>query len=663
MSTMVRVFRPIAVCCLALSLLGCPTLRNAIVLSAEDLEFDIEDLPLSIDVWNGDTGLPVMAVTVTPDVPWLVVNPLSLVSAAPSGATLDRKPVTIQVTRALIGLGTSVGHVVFAGDGLQSKTLTVRATRTEDAIRVSRSTLNFDLDTDPQSISVWNGITDLPSITVDVVPTVSWLTVTPTRVSSLAPSGGTEDRRQLTVTVDRTGLAIGPHVGALTFSGVGLLTKEVGVTVVQQDGGGEGGLNLEDVSFEYSAPYLLDFGFTLLDDQGSVVIAEPAQFTVTAYEGEIDVSSLGGVHLKRGAARPLKMELVMDYALGMQVQEGAIAAMEDAATNTLLPALNADAQVGLTVFHASDELPVRAAEFTVERDYLAERIAAVNDEVVAGFYSGSRIWDAVYQAAELFPEDNAQRESRYIVLMTDGLDTSSSLHTLDDAINEAVARDVKVFAIGFGDHVNVTSMLRLTGLTGGEYLPATNLEDIEQGILDMVESLGGQYNLRWAALARSAPFTPFFTLGIAGDAASYTTTTPFVPQDHAGDERRGLLSFEASNTVVRTTAFLRAAYVPRVIDRFRIFLASDTAFTVSLVDAADDGLLGGWSLTETPEGDGAWYEAASPGAAIPFGTYGPMLRVAFDDVIPEETPLFTEVIVDNTLYASGQSFVVEGYGD
>ncbi len=661
MSNMLRFFRPLGLCCLAFLLLGCPTLRNAIMLSTQDLDFDIDDLPVSIDVWNGDVGLPLMTISVEPTVNWLIVNPGVVVSAAPVNGVTDRRSVSIQVQRELIGLGTTTGHVVFSGEGLRSKTLTVRATRTEDAIVVSKTSLDFGLDEAPISLAVWNGVADLASITVDIAPTVTWLSVSPRQVTSEAPADGVEDRKPVTVSLDRTELSAGPHIGAITFSGNGLVTKTVDVTVIQQSSGGGSGLTLSDVKQQYSAPYLLDFGFTLLDGDGAVIVAEPAQFNVSAFEGDIDVSALGGVHLKRGAARPLKMELVMDYALGMQTIPDAVAGMETAAKETLLPALNADAQVGITVFHASDELPVRVADFTVERDYLADRIDAIRDEIVAGFYSGSRIWDALFQAAELFPGENPSNEARYIVLMSDGKDTSSSLHTLDDAINEAIARGVKVHAIGFGDNVNVTNMLRLTSLTGGEYIPAAEVADIEQSILEIVDSLGGQYNLRWAALARNTPFTPFFTVSMGEDSASYTATTEFVPQDYAGDEREGRLAFDTSNTVMRTTAFLRATYVPRVIDRFRIFLQSDTTFNVSLVGATDGGLMAGWTLTETETDGGTWYEAVSPDAAIPFGTFGPMLRIDFDELIEEGTPLFNTVTVDNSLYASAQTFVVEGY--
>ena len=72
-------------------------------------------------------------------------------------------------------------------------------------------------------------------------------------------------------------------------------------------------------------------------------------------------------------------------------------------------------------------------------------------------------------------------------------------------------------------------------------------------------------------------------------------------------------------------------------------------------------LCGGWTLTETAVDGGVWYEAVSPADPIPFGTFGPMLRIDFDDLIPAEMPLFTEVAVDNTVYTNAQTFVVEGY--
>ena len=84
-----------------------------------------------------------------------------------------------------------------------------------------------------------------------------------------------------------------------------------------------------------------------------------------------------------------------------------------------------------------------------------------------------------------------------------------------------------------------------------------------------------------------------------------------------------------------------------------------------MVDASNDGLLSGWTLTSTedPEGNGITLDFQSPDDPMPFGAFGPMLRISFDALLPEGEPLFSQVYVDNTIYegGGGQSFVVDGY--
>jgi len=81
-------------------------------------------------------------------------------------------------------------------------------------------------------------------------------------------------------------------------------------------------------------------------------------------------------------------------------------------------------------------------------------------------------------------------------------------------------------------------------------------------------------------------------------------------------------------------------------------------FTVSLVDTADDGLLGAWNLSELEEEGGVWLtvESASAGEYAPFAAFGPMLQFTFTQVADEP---FTEFEMDNTMYLEGQTLYLE----
>lgn len=537
-----------------------------------------------------------------------------------------------------------------------------------EAIAFSNTTLDFERSELPRYLEVWNENPDVASMTLTVTPSASWIVVDKRRVTSTGPAlaEGPYNRQTVTVSINRAQLSAGEHSGSIIFSANGIVTRSVEVRVIQDTSGNQGALNVVSPVVDYSAPYLIDFSFSLHDGEGHGVVRDPELFSVLAREGAQVIPSETEVYLQRGAARQLKVALVLDYTASMQEATGAIAAMEDAAKNILLPALNDDALVSVSEFHQDDEASNGVAPFTVDRPYIRERIDAIQEEFVSGFYSGSRMLDAVLDAANTFEAGGEDRESRYILLFTDGDDTSSIADT-NTVVNLAKARGIRIYAIDFGTDVISTDLDELTGRTGGTLFTAESVADLDDTFAQIVQDLDGQYTVRWASVARSnTPFLPGFTLILGDDSTTYTSETNFVPTQYAGNgPLEGKLRFVSSDSENATTVFLRADYVPRLIRHFRIYLASTAGFTVDVVDETSDGLLGGWALTTTPDllGNGRTLDFVSPGDPMPFGAFGPMLRVSFDTLLPESEALFDRVYVDNTLYegGGGQRFVVEGY--
>ncbi len=542
-----------------------------------------------------------------------------------------------------------------------------------DAIRVSTSTLNIGLTEAPQTFEVWNILPSEMDVALDVVPTRSWVVPDVSQLTCPPPESltGPFVKRRVTVTIDRSGLQRGTHTASIELRGAGVFPKVVSIQVEQETAPEErDDLNIVNPKYTYSEPYLLDFSFSLEDKQGNAVSAEPAQFEVEAVEGAQPVGMESGVHLKRASARQLFIDLVLDYTFSMQTTAGAIPAMEAAAKDTLLPALNSDALVGVVEFHREDREAQRVASFSVDRGYVRNRIDAIQDEYVGSYYAGSAVWDAVMFSLEAFQTGNPLYQARYIVLFSDGDDYGTSLVRPDEVVEEARERDVHIFTIGFGDSVNVTDLRYVARSTGGAYVPAASVASLEDAFQTIVEQLGGQYNLRWASLVRDddKAFKPKFTLSIGDDEATYTAPRNFVPSDHRGDALRGELALVPSDTEMSTVVYLRAVYVPRFINELHVFFESELPFTVGVVDAAEDGLLAGdWlvSRTEAPEEGGVWVDmvASTANTYLPFAVFGPMLRLDFGQLEDDTTPLFTSVTVDNTVYPAGQSFVVRGFED
>lgn len=651
---------------------GCPRGPvDAIATSSASLNFGSIDTQRTLQVWNNSPGIAALTLQVTSSSSWLTVDTRTVTSNAPARreGPFDKQDVVITVDRGDLTVGQHTGSINFVQSGIVTKSVQIIVTRDpEPAIAVSNSTLDFELSELPRFLEVWNFNPDVPQLNLAVTPSEPWIIVNTQTVQSDAPaqSTGPFDKQTIQVSIDRSRLEAGEHQGTIEFTEDGIETKIVTVSVVQATSGVLGELNVVNPVVTYTDPYLIDFSFRLHDSEGHGVVRDPAEFEVSAREGALSIPNETDVYLQRGAARQLKVALVLDYTQSMQEAGDAIATMEGAAKNILLPALNDDALVSVTEFHRDDAEAALVAPFTVDRAYTRNQIDSIQEEFVNGFYSASRVLDAVLDAAETFEAGLEQEESRYILVFTDGDDTSSTTNT-NAVVNLANERGIRIYAIDFGMDAVSLDLEELTERTEGTLFTAATVDDLDDSFDQIVQDLEGQYTVRWASVARSAsPFLPGFTLGLGENSVSYTAAENFVPTAHAGNgPLEGHLRFVSSDSENATTVFLRADYVPRLVSRFKIYLASDVGFTAEAVEVSSDGLLGGWTLTSTedPENGGITLDFVSESGPMPFGAFGPMLRISFDALLPVDEPLFDQVYVDNTIYASGggQSFVVEGY--
>ncbi len=525
-------------------------------------------------------------------------------------------------------------------------------------IGVSNTSLAFDRNERPMFLDVWNTNTGMATLTITANPSDSWILVDPAVFSSSAPlSGGVVDKVAVRVAVDRTRLSKGKHTGSIRFSGQGVRPVDVEVSVIQ-DTDNSGGLSLLDVQPLYSKPYLMEFSFAVRDQDGQTVNAEPGQFSVLAWEdGQPVDATVNGLHLQRMASRQLRTELVLDYSAAMQSVPGAITAMEDAASNVFLPALNEDALVAVSEFHRDDRDSELVSVPSVNRDYTRARIAAIQSEYVLNFQSGARVYDAIDAAVRRFGPADPAREDRYVVVFADGRDTSS-LTTPDAVVAGALAAGVAVYAVGFGPGSADGLLAGIADRTGGALFAAATVDDLAAAFQRIVEELQSRYVLRWATLRRdNRQFYPSFSVSIGGVAGAHTAQSAYDASAWSGDVLRGRLRLVSSDSQDKTTLFLRADYVPRNVTRFRLWLQTGQPFSASLVEAADDGLAGGWQLTYQESAAGRWVEFWSPdNTPVPFAAFGPLLRIDFNGLF--DNPV-SGVFVDNSVYVNGQTFAVD----
>jgi hypothetical protein len=538
--------------------------------------------------------------------------------------------------------------------------------RPVDALNATRSSIAFERETTPQTISVWSNNPSVGEIQVEAVASDNWFTVDPLQATLPAAESPNQDpaniSRQFKVTLNLNQLAVGLNEGELVFLAPGIVPLVIPVSAIGTRPNNGDALNIINPEVRYREPYIVDFNFALRDEDDEAVVAEPAMFDLEAQEDSEALPVGSGLQLRRGAAKLLKTELVLDYTLSLQQTAGAIDAMELAAKNILLPAFNPDAQVGITEFHAENLDAARVQTFTTNRNLLRNRIDVIQEEFVQGFSSFAAIFDALIFAAEQFDGGDVEQEDRYIVLFSDGND-DSSIADINDVYDAMRVRNISIYTVGVGANTDDFTLEQLALETGGKFIPADTVAELDDSFTAIVRDLESQYTVRWASPSRgSAPVFPQFTLDLNGDEATYQAPDPLIPSTVAGNVLEGQLRIVPSDDELNRTAFLRADYIPRFINELVFQVSSSVGYTVDLVDTADDGLAGTWSLsiTDNPENMTTRIALTSDGSPLPFAGFGPILRFDFDAIIGDEVP-FDVFFVNNAVYANGQSFVVEGY--
>jgi hypothetical protein len=164
-------------------------------------------LPLTVS----NVGIGTLSFDITSDQPWLTATPSS-------GATGSYVTVSVTVDRTSLAPGTYYGNLSVTSNG-GAATVPVTMYVPGPELDVSPGGLTFFSHVDILYLDIFNiGGGDL---TWSIVSDQTWL--------SASPTAGTNDG-EVTVTVDRTGLAAGTYTGLLTVTSNGG-TKWVGVTM------------------------------------------------------------------------------------------------------------------------------------------------------------------------------------------------------------------------------------------------------------------------------------------------------------------------------------------------------------------------------------------------------------------------------------------------
>ena len=120
------------------------------------------------------------------------------------------------------------------------------------------------------------------------------------------------------------------------------------------------------------------------------------------------------------------------------------------------------------------------------------------NQMLAG---STAIWDAVWATSNELLSDSAENTRRTIILLTDGVDTSSQLK-MHEAIERAQKADALIYAIGIGDSyqggVDEGALRKITERTGGRaYFPHSERE-LREAFAQIQRELREQYLLAYS---------------------------------------------------------------------------------------------------------------------------------------------------------------------
>lgn len=481
-------------------------------------------------------------------------------------------------------------------------------------------------------------------------------------------------------------------------------------------------LVITDVTWTYSKPFLLDFTFSLRDSRDPAVaraVVRPVnQLQVVCQEGSLNPTNFSPIGNETAFvispaitanAKQLKTFFVMDYSYSMFIAPPAIGAMETAVKG-LIDQEPPSAQFAINEFNADYVVPALVIDFTSDKMRLHQAIDGIQTNFVKGNHAGSRLYDALNAAILKFGPTNND-EQRYIVVMSDGNDDSSTL-TLPPILAAATNARVQIYCVGFGVNVNTTVLQQIATRTGGRYFPAASVDQIAAQFALLLKDLNAQYFLRWATLQRgTTPFQPSFEVTVDGLTAKYNADFPedivddsvvpqtmpptmktvkidrsatppitneltalapnYVPNTFSNNVQIGELRLVGDAMTNASSVTLRAFYVPRYVREFKMRYRANYPCTPLLLSAGPGDILSGWSLTETNDGTGTngnWLTLSSPDptnvlTSLPYGIRGDLIKFQFEDqAVVNPKHAFSLFQIDNSIYTnfppSGQSFTL-----
>jgi len=248
----------------------------------------------------------------------------------------------------------------------------------------------------------------------------------------------------------------------------------------------------------YPVTGLLSPNFTVMQEGSPRPLVAPLSYVEQAY-------------------KPIATAAALDFSNSLTGQSTAFGDMKNAFSGHFSAMRTGD--IGEVVKFGS--------EVEVTQPFTSDK-AALLAAIAAPFDKGgtTRMYDAAFQAVDdTGPQSNFRKA---VVIATDGTDNAST-RSLADVTNNALSRNVPIFAIGIGASINRTALEQMAAGTGGLYYEANtsqNLATIYRQISSILYEK--QYILKFDQLARGPGVPSSVIVGATSGALAGSATAPVV---------------------------------------------------------------------------------------------------------------------------------------
>ena len=118
------------------------------------------------------------------------------------------------------------------------------------------------------------------------------------------------------------------------------------------------------------------------------------------------------------------------------------------------------------------------------------------------------IWEALWATSEeVLARESSDKTRRAIILLTDGIDTSSTRVKMAEAIDRAVKADAVIYSIGIGDNyfegVDEGSLRKVSERTGGRAFFPRDETDLRAAFAQIQQELRSQYLIAYSPTNKS----------------------------------------------------------------------------------------------------------------------------------------------------------------